>query len=94
MDACCCKCVRVEVVESRVDVNILGPSTVSYDQSEYVPMQTAQYPEYEGDYEADALFSEQTFATAHKSMRQDFTVHAINYTEAPNDYGTTVTIGG
>lgn len=94
MDACCCKCVRVEVVESRVDVDILDASIVSYDQSEYVPMQTAQYPEYEGDYEADALFSEQTFATARKSMRQDFTVHAINYTEAPNDYGTTVTIGG
>jgi len=41
MDTCCCKCVRVEVVESRVDVDILDASIVSYDQSEYVPMQTA-----------------------------------------------------
>ena len=49
---------------------------------------------YAGDYEARALFSEQTFPTALKTMQQDFAVHAINYTEAPNDYGVTVTIGG
>ena len=49
---------------------------------------------YTGSYEADATFSEQSFATAGKSMLHDFNVHAINYTEAPNAYGTTVTIGG
>lgn len=49
---------------------------------------------YAGPYEADALFSEQTFATAAKVMARDFSVHAINYTEAPNDSGVTVTIGG
>ena len=53
-----------------------------------------QYPDYQGSYEANALFSEQVFATSARVMRRDFTVHAINYTEAPNDYGTTVTIGG
>lgn len=52
------------------------------------------YPDYGGPYEADALFSEQMFATSEKIMRDNFTVHAINYTEAPNQYGTTVTIGG
>lgn len=52
------------------------------------------YPDYGGPYEADALFSEQVFATSEKIMRDNFTVHAINYTEAPNQYGTTVTIGG
>ena len=51
-------------------------------------------PEYEGSYEANALFSEQVFDTEQKVMTQDFTVHAINYTEAPNSYGVTVTIGG
>lgn len=51
-------------------------------------------PPYEGAYEADALFSEQVFPTRDKRMTDDFTVHAINYTEAPNDYGITVTIGG
>lgn len=51
-------------------------------------------PDYEGSYEANALFSEQVFGTERKSMTRDFTVHAINYTEAPNDYGVTVTIGG
>lgn len=56
--------------------------------------QGVRYPEYEGAYEADARFSEQTFATAQKVMRDDFTVHAINYTEAPNESGITVTIGG
>ena len=49
---------------------------------------------YTGAYEADALFREQVFPTALKTMRQDFLVHAINYTEAPNDSGVTVTIGG
>ena len=49
---------------------------------------------YEGAYEADALFREQLFQTANKRMLQDFAVHAINYTEAPNDSGVTVTIGG
>ena len=49
---------------------------------------------YTGAYEADALFREQVFPTALKTMSQDFLVHAINYTEAPNDFGTTVTIGG
>lgn len=51
-------------------------------------------PPYRGAYEADALFREQTFSTKRKSMLDDFVVHAINYTEAPNEYGTTVTIGG
>lgn len=54
----------------------------------------ATMPTYAGPYEANALFSEQVFQTAHKGMSQDFEVHAINYTEAPNEYGTTVTIGG
>lgn len=49
---------------------------------------------YTGAYEADALFREQVFDTKYKKMTDDFTVHAINYTEAPNAYGTTVTIGG
>lgn len=49
---------------------------------------------YEGAYEADALFSQQVFLTKNKRMVDDFTVNAINYTEAPNEYGTTVTIGG
>lgn len=49
---------------------------------------------YRGEYEADARFSEQVFETARKTMSDDFTVHAINYTEAPNDSGITVTIGG
>ena len=52
------------------------------------------YPDYTGAYEADALFSEQVFATQSKTMAHDFRVRAINYTEAPNDYGITVTIGG
>lgn len=51
-------------------------------------------PPYEGSYEADALFREQVFPTNQKRMLDDFTVHAINYTEAPNDSGVTVTIGG
>lgn len=54
----------------------------------------ADVDEYTGAYEADALFSEQVFATSQKRMVDDFTVHAINYTEAPNESGITLTIGG
>lgn len=51
--------------------------------------------EYMGAYEANALFSEQTFETRNKRMADDFSVHAINYTEASNDSGgVTITIGG
>lgn len=49
---------------------------------------------YSGEYEADARFSEQVFPTRMRTMADDFTVRAINYTEAPNDSGITVTIGG
>lgn len=49
---------------------------------------------YTGEYEANALFSEQVFPTAMKTMSRDFSVHAINYTEAPNESGITLTIGG
>ena len=49
---------------------------------------------YEGAYVADALFTAQVFPTNGKNMRDDFTVNAINYTEALNDSGITVTIGG
>ena len=49
---------------------------------------------YTGSYEAGARFSEQVFPTRTKTMADDFTVHAINYTEAPNESGITLTIGG
>ena len=72
------------------------PSQLSVDwgSGEYVPMSVADAKEYEGPYVASALFSAQTFATSKKLMRSDFSVRAINYTEAPNAYGKTVTIGG
>lgn len=54
----------------------------------------APVDDYTGTYEAGALFHEQIFETKNKLMKDDFTVHAVNYTEAPNEYGTTVTIGG
>ena len=57
-------------------------------------VQVSNMKPYTGSYEADALFVEQVFHTKSRSMTDDFTVHAINYTEAPNDWGTTVTIGG
>lgn len=50
--------------------------------------------QYDGPYEAFPRFSEQEFETGEKFMHEDFTVHAIKYTEAPNDSGITVTIGG
>lgn len=66
----------------------------TWGTDEYVPTKAADIEQYEGPYEASALFSSQVFGTAEKMMREDFTVHAINYTEAPNESGVTVTIGG
>lgn len=73
-----------------------APSQLSVDwgSGEYIPMSVTDAEEYDGPYDASALFSAQTFTTARKLMRSDFLVRAINYTEAPNEYGTTVTIGG
>ena len=67
--------------EAAIDVDI---GAKMFDRSDF----------YSGSYAADALFHEQTFPTASKIMSQDFKVHAINYTEAPNNSGVTVTIGG
>lgn len=67
---------------------------VEWGVGEYVSTHSSEYPEYKGSYEADALFSEQVFPTSQTVMMDDFTVHAINYTRAPNDSGVTVTIGG
>ena len=65
-----------------------------WEVGEYIRARDSEYPDYAGPYTADARFSDQTFATNAKVMRDDFTVRAINYTEAPNDCGVTVTIGG
>lgn len=67
--------------EATIDVDI---GAKLFDRSDF----------YSGSYAADALFHEQTFPTASKIMSRDFKVHAINYTEAPNSSGVTVTIGG
>ena len=52
-----------------------------------------EYPAYDGVYEATPTTEEQVFATAEKSMLQDFTVHATPYSEVSNPQGgETVTI--
>lgn len=67
---------------------------VEWGSGEYIPMQATDADEYEGPYVASALFQSQSFDTARKLMRDNFAVRAINYTEAPNESGVTVTIGG
>ena len=49
---------------------------------------------YKGPYQAPALFQEQSYETKGLLMKDDFKVAAINYTEAQNEDGITVTIGG
>lgn len=89
----CCCCIDLEIEESALSLEVTDTS-LTWGTDEYVRVVTADAEEYEGPYEADALFREQTFATQAKLMVRDFSVHAINYTEAPNDSGVTVTIGG
>lgn len=66
----------------------------TWKAGEYIRVTDSELPDYTGAYEADARFTAQTFPTSQKVMRDDFTVKAINYTEAPNGSGITVTIGG
>lgn len=80
-----------EIGEQAVLQAAIRPATIDADAGVVFYRDVSNY---QGPYEADALFSEQVFATRSKRMTDDFTVHAINYTEAPNDFGTTVTIGG
>lgn len=67
---------------------------VGFAHDEYIRYLTSDMPDYEGAYSVTPRFSSQTLATTNRVMRDDVTVHAINYTEAPNDCGVTVTIGG
>ena len=93
MAADCCCCIDFELEETTLTLDV-GESALEWGADEYVSVVTSDAEEYQGPYVADALFSVQTFATAARYMTDDFIVHAINYTEAPNNSGITVTIGG
>ena len=84
---------RVDDLGSRIRLKVPRDATIAVSSS-YVSGGGSVYPVYEGDYEADARFTEQVFPTALRTMAYDFAVHAINYTEAPNGSGITLTIGG
>lgn len=88
----------VDVVYSGGIVEVVSPtSVVEVVTSNDVVQIDSIVPSialYDGAYIADALFTDQSFATKAKMMKHDFSVRAINYTEAQNDYGITVTIGG
>lgn len=88
-----CCCLDLELAEDALALEVADVA-LEWGSDEYVRVVTSDADTYAGPYEADALFREQTFATAAKLMERDFSVHAINYTEAPNDSGVTVTIGG
>ncbi len=77
-----------------VEWNLDGYHGSTWGTDEYLATRDEAIEDYMGPYEADALFSRQVFPTSQKAMREDFTVRAINYTEAPNESGVTVTIGG
>ena len=92
MAECCC-CLDLELAEDALTLEV-AEAALEWGEDEYVRVVTSDAETYAGPYEADALFREQVFATQAKLMTADFAVHAINYTEAPNDSGVTVTIGG
>ena len=77
-----------------VTFDVTQPLSVTWGGDEYIAVHSTDYPDYEGPYEAFPRFPEQGFETSERVMHDDFTVHAIKYTEAPNDSGITVTIGG
>ena len=76
--------------------SILGALSVAMVSGEVVAGgDIVMPPSFDGPYEANARFVAQTIPTRMRYMEQDFEIHAINYTEAPNDGGGfTITIGG
>lgn len=92
MPSCCV--IELEVGDDAYELEVSGGSRIDFDSGEYIAVHSTEYPDYEGPYEAFPRFSEQGFETSERVMHDDFTVHAIKYTEAPNDSGITVTIGG
>ena len=80
MDACCCKCVTVEVIEEQVTLDVSEPTSISYDKADYVPMSTI--PIYDGPYELVPTETVQTIATTGKSMAQNIVIDPI-----PSNYG-------
>lgn len=80
-----------------MDLQIAEPisMTLRVEKQPVLELSTGRVGDYHGEYVADALFESQVFPTANKRMLNDFTVKAINYTEAPNaSGGKTLTIGG
>lgn len=80
MDACCCKCVTVEVIEERVSLDVSEPLAIDYDKTDYVPMSTI--PVYEGPYELVPAETSQTIGTTGMSMAQNIVIAPI-----PSNYG-------
>ena len=77
------------------DVSLSGiissVATINNGSVIYGKPSAATYP---GPYNAPALFEPQLFETKGFLMGDNFRVAAINYTEAQNEDGITVTIGG
>ena len=66
----------------------MGPSApAEWGASEYIPYVASEAPDYEGPYEATPSWSDQTFATSYRLMRDNFEVESIVQLEAPNDAG-------
>ena len=84
----------VPYADEEVDYTLQPSLQVTWGSTEYIEMRAVPVDDYEGPYSAVPSYSSQTFDTANRYMTDDFTVNAINYTEAPNDSGITVTIGG
>lgn len=84
----------VPYADEEVEYALQTSLQVAWGSTEYIEMRAVPVDDYEGPYSAVPSWSNQTFDTANRYMTDDFTVSAINYTEAPNDSGITVTIGG
>ena len=70
------------------------PDVVVFGHDEYIPMQYVDVPAYEGAVDVSPTVDGVTLETAGKYLANDITIRAIPRVDAPNDYGTTVTIGG
>ena len=66
---------------------------ICFEVDEYAPMVITDLPTYEGAVSVVPGIEAQTLETANTAVRSNITIAAIPYSETPNQYGTTVTIG-
>lgn len=81
-------------VPRTIDASISGGGALEAALDTAIAIREMDYPEYSGSYSVTPHpHDAQTLATKERTLMQDVTVAVIPTHSAPNNYGTTFTIG-